>query len=212
MEGWHKNRKWYADVVDDSGKVLPEYQQWNGMKGRCKDGEKARKRLPSYVGCKLHPPWYSFDVWLKWAEHQQGFLNRDAEGYIWQQDKDILSKDGKLYSPDTCVFIPRKLNGFFIPPSSSKITPLPVGVTAHPYGGGFRARINNANGKVKHVGLFASAEAARAAYEAEKILVAAEWASKYDGLVDSRIIHVLRNYEDYAIKRTWLRPSNHKHP
>src|SRR5690554_1544968 len=30
----------------------------------------------------------------------------------WQLDKDILYKGNKVYSPDTCVFVPRELNLF----------------------------------------------------------------------------------------------------
>lgn len=42
-------------------------------------------------------------------------------------DKDILLKNNKIYSPDTCVFVPQRINALFV--SANKIRgEFPVGV------------------------------------------------------------------------------------
>ena len=46
----------------------------------------------------------------------------------WQLDKDILIKGNKIYSPDTCCFVPSEINNLFVGCNKSRGS-LPIGVT-----------------------------------------------------------------------------------
>jgi hypothetical protein len=42
-------------------------------------------------------------------------------------DKDILYKGNKIYSPDTCVFVPQEINALFVKNDANR-GDLPIGV------------------------------------------------------------------------------------
>lgn len=58
--------------------------------------------LPTYVDCSVDPSWHLYSDFKQWFD-----LNH-VVGY--QLDKDILQPGNKIYSPDTCVFVPHFIN------------------------------------------------------------------------------------------------------
>ena len=81
----------------------PYYIRWNNMLERCYSNKSQEKR-PTYKGCSVCEGWLLFSTFKKWMEQQEW------EGRAL--DKDFLIEGNKVYSPDTCVFIPIKLNSF----------------------------------------------------------------------------------------------------
>lgn len=77
------------------GKATKEYTCWKGMLERCYS-EKKRERSPTYIGCSVCKEWHNFQVFAKYYEDNY------KEGY--HLDKDLLFKDNKIYSSETCVF------------------------------------------------------------------------------------------------------------
>ena len=47
------------------------------------------------------------------CNYQIGFNSLDEEGRCFHLDKDILVKGNKLYSEDTCSFVPAEINTLF---------------------------------------------------------------------------------------------------
>ena len=81
-------------------------------------------------------------------------------------DKDILSKENKIYSPETCCLVPRIVNSLFIKRTRDRGS-LPIGVTKH--GERYRAKCNDPLSNVrKHVGVFDTPELAFNAYKKYK--------------------------------------------
>ena len=83
--------------------LCPYYRTWRGMLERVYS-VKYHEKEPSYRGTILHESWHRFTDFKYWMEKQS-----------WQGmeiDKDILSDQQKIYSPDTCIFIPKDLNQF----------------------------------------------------------------------------------------------------
>lgn len=193
MSKRHGNQK-YTSVVKCGTKIFPEYQQWSSMRRRCRKNSVTALQLPTYKDCHYSPEWESFETWLEWARQQVGFLNKDTNGKVWHLDKDVVVLGNKVYSADTCVFLPHQLNTFFVP-NESVAGGLPVGVTSHPSGGGFRARITTRSSKSTSLGVHGSAEAAHAAYREAKLCEAKYLASVYEGKVDDRVIQSLLTYE-----------------
>lgn len=79
----------------------PYYNRWRNLLHRCYSSNKTEK-LISYDGCVMSQEWLTFSKFKSWMETQ------DWEGM--ELDKD-LKGDGKLYSEETCAFIPKRLNG-----------------------------------------------------------------------------------------------------
>ena len=57
----------------------------------------------TYEGVDVCDEWLTMSSFVTWAE------SKDWQGK--ELDKDILCPGNKIYSPDTCVFVSRKLNG-----------------------------------------------------------------------------------------------------
>jgi len=81
------------------------YKPWLGMMDRCYS-KSYLKKFPTYIGCKVCNQWHDFQVFAKWYHENR------VEG--WHIDKDLLGEDLKLYSPETCCFLPSRLNSLII--------------------------------------------------------------------------------------------------
>lgn len=97
------------------------YKVWSDMIKRVY-GEEYHKIKPTYKNIKLCEGWHNYQNFAKWSEDNY------VEG--WKLDKDIICPDCKIYSPETCAYVPNEVNGIF---SSSKSTrgDLPMGVIRH---------------------------------------------------------------------------------
>lgn len=83
------------------GNPTKEYSAWLSMLTRCYS-ERFLLNNSSYVGCEV------FDDWLNFQNFAEWFSKNYTEGY--QLDKDLLIKGNKIYSPETCCFIPQEIN------------------------------------------------------------------------------------------------------
>lgn len=76
---------------------------WNNMLRRCYS-LRYQELHPTYKGVTVCKEWHNFQSFADW------FTDNYRDG--WHLDKDLLSGDVKVYSPETCVFIPQALNKF----------------------------------------------------------------------------------------------------
>ena len=95
--------------VSENGKATRVYITWGHMLQRCHD-EKCKEKQPTYKDCKVSEEWYNFQNFAKWYEYNY----YEVEGERMELDKDILVKHNKIYSPDTCVFVPQTINTLFV--------------------------------------------------------------------------------------------------
>ena len=84
-----------------------EYSTWKSMINRCYN-EDYLKRYPTYLGVLVEDKWHNFQNFAEWCHNQKGFSQKG-----WHLDKDLLSIGNKIYSEDTCVFVPCKINTLF---------------------------------------------------------------------------------------------------
>ena len=113
----HFNKKWDNTIYHrENGKlvVYPEYNQWKVMSSRCGQHKSCAHREKFYSDTECSETFKDFDKYMEWAKKQVGFLCRDEDGNLYQIDKDFLVKGNKLYSEDTCVFIPKFLNSLLL--------------------------------------------------------------------------------------------------
>lgn len=116
--------------------LCPYYSTWRTMITRCYSA-KLHARQPNYADVRVCDEWHLFSTFRKWMVEQEW------EGK--QLDKDVLGT-GKIYSPSTCVFLPRKINNFVVGDSGTS--------NVYPLGSGFVAKGKNFEGKSIHLGSF----------------------------------------------------------
>ena len=98
--------------VSENGKHTKCYKTWHSMLQRCYD-KKYHEKQPTYIDCKVCEEWHNFQNFAKWYEENYYKI----DGQRMELDKDILSKSkdlsAKIYSPETCLIVPRCINLIF---------------------------------------------------------------------------------------------------
>jgi len=176
----------WGSLVRVDGKIIPEYQLWASMLTRC-FCKKYKQRHPTYEHSTCCNEWLQMTKFIKDVSTMKGYgLNG------WQFDKDILQKGNKLYSKDTCCFVPQELN-LLLNKRDNRRGEWPVGVCFSQHAGKFIANLA-VNGKLKHLGCFNTPEEAFQAYKVAKEDYIKEIAEKWKDRLDERVYQALLNY------------------
>ena len=160
------------------------YRKWQGMLERCYS-EKYHIKKPTYIGCSVSEDWFNFQVFADWFYDE---TNGYKEGY--QLDKDILKKGNKIYSSETCCFVPQEINTLLVK-NDSKRGNLLIGVRKN--GNGFQARLN-INGDTKIIGTYSTQEQAFLVYKEEKESYIKYLADKIKYNISPKVYNALINY------------------
>lgn len=95
------------DSIDHT-KHLKSYVVWRNMIIRCYS-EDSLKEKPTYKGCTVCEEWHNYTNFKKWYNENYYEIEED----VICLDKDILVKGNKVYSSDTCIFVPQTINKLF---------------------------------------------------------------------------------------------------
>ena len=177
---------WVGNVMVD-GKKIWEYALWQDMLQRC-FSESFKQSNPTYEGVTCSKEWLSMNTFIKDVSQMKGY---GLKGLAL--DKDILQKGNKLYSKETCCFVPKEVNTLLIKRDNCR-GEYPVGVNFHKVSGKFRAKLN-INGKTKHLGLLTTPEEAFQVYKLAKEAHIKVVAQKWQHLLDERVFQALMAYE-----------------
>lgn len=172
------------------GVETKDHQLWNNMLRRCYD-EKYSNKYPTYKDCTASDNFKYLPYFEDWCSKQTGF---GKEG--WQLDKDILIKGNKIYSEDTCCFVPAEINRLFIKCDRSRGAArgdLPIGVNYHKASRKFVAQVNRFK-KVIYLGCFNTPDEAFNAYKQAKEDYIKEVAEKWKDQIDPRVYEALMKY------------------
>lgn len=159
---------------------------WRAMLQRCYD-KKFLEKHPTYQGCYVCEEWLTFSNFLKWFEKNY------KEGY--ELDKDLLSgKENKIYSPETCCFLPHELNGLICRCNGLRRDGLPIGVRKN--NRSYSAELRKTMKTVK-VGHFPTIEEAFNAYKEAKEAYIKELAQKHfdSGNINKKVYDAFINYK-----------------
>jgi predicted nucleic acid-binding Zn-ribbon protein len=173
----------YAYNVDEITKKA--YDHWGNMMMRCYS-DAYQKRNPNYIGCTVDKRWHKFSVFLEW------FKENYIDGYAL--DKDLLIPSNKCYSPETCCFLPPKINTMIVA-RHRKTNRFGKGVSITPKGK-YVAFLNRYN-KTYNLGHFDTIEEAFNAYKQGKIAYVREVADAYykEGKITKEVYDALYRYE-----------------
>ena len=170
-----------------NGVKTKEYVLWMSMLIRCYN-ESFKKKRQTYEGCEVSNKFKSYEYFYEWCNKQIGF---DVSGF--ELDKDLLMKGNKVYSEDTCVFIPSEINTVLTKSTASRGQHL-IGVNWCKKGKAFKAQVNKNKGKSEHLGYFKTEIEAFNAYKQAKEAFVKEQANKWKGKIDERAYNALINY------------------
>lgn len=147
-------------LVSDGGKLTPMYHTWAKMLQRCYD-PKYHKKRPTYIGCTVCPEWHNFQIFTEWCSTQP-----NSYTFGFALDKDLIVFGNKVYSPDTCSFVPHQINSLLTDCAAIR-GDLPQGVSLRVRGGKYQVNLH-IDGKQLYLGLFETVSEAATAYSKAK--------------------------------------------
>lgn len=163
---YRRNEKGNLEVANRVW-TCPFYSRWREMLRRCYSNSFISKNV-TYRGATVCQEWKTFSVFKEWME-EQSWEGKDL-------DKDLLVEGNLLYSPETCIFIPKTLNQFFKDRSNDRGN-LPLGVIFKKKQGKYNARCSNPfTGKRESLGMYNTPEEAHQAWMRRKHVLSNEWA------------------------------------
>lgn len=178
--------------MSENRKLKKEYKIWYSMLERCYD-PKYQEKHPSYKGCKVEDYLLNFQHMGEWIEENY----YEVSGEQMCLDKDILCKGNKVYSRDTCIFVPKRINSLFTKCDKSR-GKNPIGVIEL-LSGNYQAYCNNGNGKSVCLGTYKTKKEAFQVYKQYKEKLIKEVIDLYEGVIPepfySRLREVMYNYE-----------------
>ena len=178
--------------ASENGKNSDEYKIWRHMLQRCYD-PKFHERNPSYKGCTVEDYLLNFQHIAEWIENNY----YEVPGEKMYLDKDILCKGNKIYSRETCIFVPQRINNLFTKSDKSRGKD-PIGVDQLP-SGNYRVYCNNRYGKRVSLGTYKTKEEAFQVYKNYKEKVIKEVIDSYENIIPepyySRLKTAMYNYE-----------------
>lgn len=162
---------------------------WNDMYSRCYN-EKFHERQTQYKGCCICDYWMEdrerFYAWVEENYYTVGNEPMDL-------DKDILFKGNKVYSPETCVFVPHAINTLFL--DCKKVRgKCPVGVHYDKGKGKYRASLNVGGRNIK-LGTFDTPDEAFVEYKKHKEALIIVMADRYKGKIPGKVYRAMVNWE-----------------
>jgi len=173
-------------VVTASGKLIDEYCLWKHMLERCFSNNFKQKH-PTYTNVICCNDWLCMTKFIEDVSKLKGY---GLKG--WQLDKDILQKGNKLYSKDTCCFVPKEVN-YLLTKSDKTRGEWPIGVSFFKITCKFQASFS-INGKKRNLGYFNTPEEAFQAYKTAKEAHIKAVATKWKDQLDERVYQALINY------------------
>lgn len=192
--GYFGEGKYQARI---NNKITPQYATWAGLILRCYDPYTMNKCL-SYINCEVCSEWANYQTFAKYYDENIYEIPNEKI----QIDKDILSGylnlDNKIYSPDTCLFVPQTINNLFPNHKRFRGKEL-IGVY---YDGRLDQKINNRYttyiskfGKRIHLGSYPTEIQAFNVYKREKEKYVKEMADLYKKYIPEILYKALYAFE-----------------
>lgn len=178
--------------MSENRKLTKCYNAWHDMLKRCYS-EKLHEKYPTYINCKVCEEWYNFQNFAKWYDNNY----YEIEGETMCLDKDILVKHNKIYSSDTCIYVPQTINSLFTKNDNDRGDSC---IGTSPYQDKYMVRcrmINPKTGKSKnkYLGIYDTELEAFEVYKYYKEKNIKEVANYYKEYIPDKLYKALYDYE-----------------
>ena len=177
---------------DENGEIIKSYLVWKNMLARCYS-EKYHEKRPTYKDCEVSEEWLNYSNFKKWFNNNY----YEVDGENMQLDKDILVKGNKIYSTDTCVFVPQNINKLFIKSNKAR-GELPIGVGFHKVTNKYQANcktFHNGKSMKKNLGYYNTPEEAFNIYKQFKEKCIKQVADEYKDRIPQKLYDAMYKWE-----------------
>lgn len=165
----------------EQGHITAEYGTWADMLRRCYS-EKTKNKQPAYYGITtVCNEWKIYQVFAEWYINNKYEVNERLH-----LDKDILYPGNKVYSPNTCLLVPQRINMLLLNKPNKR--GLPNGITKVKYG--YMAQYNQVE-----LGIYNTVEEAYSHYAKVKENKIKEVADEYRDIIPQNVYNALLNYK-----------------
>ena len=154
------------------------YDVWQNMLERCYS-EKLRYKHKAYEECTVCEKWHNYQNFAKWYKNHSYDLK---EGRL-HLDKDIKQKNNIVYSPETCLLIPQRINMIFMGKTNKWNFPSGISLSYN------NKYITSYNGK--HLGILDTLDEAIKAHDKAKRIHIKQIAEEYKEIVPTKVYKAL---------------------
>lgn len=164
------------------------YLTWKNMLNRCYSN-KTHLNSPTYEDCFVVDEWLNFQNFAQWYEENYYEVYNENMAL----DKDILYKGNRIYSPETCVFVPQKINNLLVK-SNNLRGELPIGVCNY-NDDKFISYCSDGNGNCVCLGIFETSLEAFQSYKIYKESIIKMIADEYKNMIPYNLYMSLQEYQ-----------------
>lgn len=173
------------------GKYKPKdnlkcYRTWENIIYRG-DSKEYKSKYNTYENCIVCDEWHNYQNFADWFYKNYYEIEEER----MEIDKDILIKNNKIYSPNTCIFVPRRINSLLIKNDKTRGKYL-IGVDFH--NKKFRSRCMTLQGSI-YLGHFDTELDAFTAYKNFKEKYIRQIANQYRNNIPEKLYTALYNYK-----------------
>ena len=168
------------------------YTLWTDMMKRGYD-QSFKMKFTTYKDVTVCTEWHNFQNFAKWCDGQQFFNAKDEKGHSYHLDKDILAKGNKIYSPETCCFVPSEINSLIIN-NASRRGDCPIGVYFNKRNRMYCARVCSGSSKMRYIGYYSDPIEAFYSYKEVKESYIKKVATKFKDVISDEVYEALLRY------------------
>ena len=175
--------------VWENGKRTFEYGFYHNITTRC-FSQNYKNLEKTYQDVTLCEEWRNFQNFGKWVEENY----YECNGEKMCIDKDILVKGNKIYSPSTCIFVPKSINSLFV---SGKTTrgDLPIGVSIEKSTNKFKVLCGNGHNEQIYLGCYNTPQEAFQVYKQYKEKVIKQVADEYKPYIPKELYEAMYRWK-----------------
>ena len=175
----------------ENGKMTIQYNYWKAMMQRCYC-KSVNKHTLAYNNVSVCKEWHNFQKFAKWFDENFYFVDDEKMSL----DKDILKRGNKVYSPETCIFVPMKINQLFIKNKTVRNSNLCIGVRYNKNKNKYQAQCGTLDErKVKTICCVDTIEEAFNKYKAFKENLIKLVAQQYKDKIPNKLYEAMISYE-----------------
>lgn len=164
------------------GTHTTEYRHWISIIRRCYD-VKRKDTYPAYCGnCEVCEEWHNFQTFAKWYEENMYQVGTER----MHIDKDILFPGNKVYSPETCILVPQRINMIFVNKENKRGLPNGIDKCEN----GYMAKYNG-----EELGIYKTLDEAYSVYAIAKETHIKQVADEYKDLIPKKVYEALYSYK-----------------